>query len=174
MAWLFVSTRTCYHQSSPWLYQFKWPCQVLRNRPGIVSHYDMQRWSFVKTPLQFPRWGIWSCYCINLPVLIRPHPLLGLCDLLCLEWVASSIVPRPLPPKEKPVQNILLFFPFPSLDYTNQEYRAFFEIDSSDTLLAYYFSNIAVSFFQMYGPTERYITNRFTTNGHWKYLSPSL
>ena len=40
-------------------------------------------------------------------------------------------------------------------DYTNQVYRAFFEIDSSDdltyrTLLRYYFSDVAVSFFQMY------------------------
>ena len=46
-------------------------------------------------------------------------------------------------------------------DYTNQEYRAFFDIDSSDdltnrTLLGYYyFSDVAVSFFQMYSPTER-------------------
>ena len=45
-------------------------------------------------------------------------------------------------------------------DYTNQEYRAFFEIDSSDdltcrTLLGYYFSDVAVSFFQTYNPTER-------------------
>ena len=36
-------------------------------------------------------------------------------------------------------------------DYTNQEYRAFFELDSSDdltgrTLLGYYFSDVAVSF----------------------------
>ena len=45
-------------------------------------------------------------------------------------------------------------------DFTNQEYRAFFELDSSDnltcrTLLGYYFSDEAVSFFQMYSQTKR-------------------
>ena len=43
-------------------------------------------------------------------------------------------------------------------DYTNQEYRAFFELDSSNdltcrTLLGYYFSDVEVSFFQTYTPT---------------------
>ena len=43
---------------------------------------------------------------------------------------------------------------------TNQEYRAFFDIDSSDDLtyrilLGYYFSDVAISFFQTYSPTER-------------------
>ena len=37
-------------------------------------------------------------------------------------------------------------------DYTNQEYRAFFDIDSSNnstcrTMLEYYFSDVVVSFF---------------------------
>ena len=46
-------------------------------------------------------------------------------------------------------------------DYTNQEYRAFFDIDSSNnstcrTMLEYYFSDVVVSFFQMCSPTERY------------------
>ena len=45
-------------------------------------------------------------------------------------------------------------------EYTNQEYRAFFELNSSDDLscrtpLGYYFSDVAVSFFQTYSPTER-------------------
>ena len=44
--------------------------------------------------------------------------------------------------------------------FTNQEYRAFFELDSSDDLtcrtpLGYYFSDVAASFFQTYSPTER-------------------
>ena len=54
-------------------------------------------------------------------------------------------------------------------DYTNQEYRAFFELDSSDdltcrTLLGYYFSDVAVSFFiQPY----RKVTNQFTKKACW-------
>ena len=56
-------------------------------------------------------------------------------------------------------------------DYTNQENRTFFELDSSDdltcrTLLGYYFSDVAVSFFQTYSPTEQ-VTNRFTKKGRW-------
>ena len=59
------------------------------------------------------------------------------------------------------VQNILLYFLHKKLhalscmyaeDYTNQKYRAFFELNSGDkltcrTLLGYYFSDKAVSFF---------------------------
>ena len=46
-------------------------------------------------------------------------------------------------------------------DYTNQEYRAFFDIDSSNnstyrTMLEYYFSDVVVSFFQMCSRTEKY------------------
>ena len=83
-----------------------------------------------------------------------------------------SLVPRPLPPEERPGTHCLrmreVFFrkklralPCPYVeDYTSQEYRAFFELDSSNDLscrppLGYYFSNVAVSFFQMYSPTER-------------------
>ena len=49
-------------------------------------------------------------------------------------------------------------------DYTNQEYRTFLEIHSSDEstyrTLPRYFSDVAVSFFK-----SRKVTNRFTKNG---------
>jgi len=80
---------------------------------------------------------------------------------------AISLVPRPLPPEERPGTHCLRMrkifryifrkklrtHPCPyAEDYTNQEYRAFFEIHSSDDLtyrtLLGYFSDVAVSFFQ--------------------------
>ena len=84
-----------------------------------------------------------------------------------------SLVPRPLPPPRRGLVHTacacakycfrkkLRALPCPYVeDYTNQEYRAFFELDSSNDLscrppLGYYFSDVAVSFFQMYSPTER-------------------
>ena len=59
-------------------------------------------------------------------------------------------------------------------DYTNQEYRGFFELDSSDnltcrTLMGYYFSDVAVSFFQTYSSN----TNRFTKKAT-EYLLPFI
>ena len=86
-----------------------------------------------------------------------------------------SLDPRPLSPEERPGTHCLrmckifryifckilcaLHCPYAE-DYTNQEYRAFFELDSSNDLscrppLGYYFSDMAVSFFQTYSPTER-------------------
>ena len=85
--------------------------------------------------------------------------------------INSSLFPRPPPPPPPPrgeawytlfvhARNISLYFPesFVPLpcpyaeDYTNQEYRAFFEIHSSDNLtyrtLLGYFSEVPVSFFQ--------------------------
>ena len=40
-------------------------------------------------------------------------------------------------------------------DYTDQEHKAFFEIDFSGDLTEYYFSNVAVSFLKTYTQTER-------------------
>ena len=60
--------------------------------------------------------------------------------------LGSSLIPKP-PPRKK-----LHGLPCLSAEnYTNQEYRAFFEIHSSDALtcrtLLGYFSDVAVSFF---------------------------
>ena len=114
----------------------------------------------------------------------------GMCLLLELgtpQW--------PLPSKERPGTHCLCMckifcqifhkrlhaLPYPYVeDCTNQEYRAFFELDSSDeltcrALLGYYFSDVAVSFFQTYCPTCRTVTNRFIKQGRWQpqiYLSP--
>ena len=85
----------------------------------------------------------------------------------------TSFIPRPLPPQGDAwytlfvhAQNIfcekLSALPCAYVeDYTNQEYKAFFELDPSDnltcrTLLGYYFSDVAVSFSKRtYSPTER-------------------
>ena len=115
------------------------------------------------------------------PVLWPVHPVLWLAiiALLCL-------VPRSLLPEERPGTHCLrmrkifhyLFrkklcaLPCPYVeDYTNQEYRAFFELDSSDDLtcrtpLGYYFSDVAVSFFQNV-QSNRKVTNRFTKKACW-------
>ena len=82
-----------------------------------------------------------------------------------------SLVPRPLPSEERPGTHCLhmreIFrynfhkklraLPCPYVeDYTNQEYRAFFELVSSDDLTCRtYLSDVTVSFFQTYSPTER-------------------
>ena len=79
--------------------------------------------------------------------------------------------PGPSPPRRGLVHSVcscakyfpqkLCALPCPyAEDYTNYEYRAFFELDSSNdltcrTLLGYYFSEVAVSFFQTYSSTER-------------------
>ena len=81
-----------------------------------------------------------------------------------------SLVLRPFPLKKMPGTHRLhmceiAIFSVKALwsslsDYTSKEYRAFFAIDSSTnlscrTLLGYYFSDVAASFFQTYSPTER-------------------
>ena len=86
--------------------------------------------------------------------------------------LASS--PGPFPPSRglytlfEHVQNIfhknLCALPCPyAEDYTNQEYRAFFEIHSSDDLtyrtLLGFFSDVAVSFWK--------VSNPFTKKGRW-------
>ena len=51
-------------------------------------------------------------------------------------------------------------------DYTNQEYKAFFEIDSigDRILLEYYFSDVAIPFLQNLH-SNRKVTNRFAKKG---------
>ena len=88
-----------------------------------------------------------------------------------------SLVPRPLPPEERPgthclhMHEIFCFIfrkklcalPCPyAEDYTNQEYRVFIEIHSSNDLtyrtMLGYFSKVPASFF-------RKVKNRFTKKG---------
>ena len=59
-------------------------------------------------------------------------------------------------------------------DYTNHEYKAFFEIGSSGNwtwriLLKYYCSDVAVSFLQNLH-SNRKVTNRFAKKAHWPFL----
>ena len=107
----------------------------------------------------------------------------------------QSLIPRPLSTEERPgthclhmreifhyiFRKKLCALPCPyAEDYTNQEYRAFFELGSSNyltcrTLLGYYFSDMAVSFFQTYSPTEREqigLLKRAVQGSRQKYLSP--
>ena len=78
----------------------------------------------------------------------------------------TSLIPRPLPPEERPgtrclhMRELFHYIFCKKAEDTNQEYRAFFDIDTSDDLtyrilLGYYFSDVAISFFQTYSPTER-------------------
>ena len=93
-----------------------------------------------------------------------------LVSCICVSY--PSLVPRPLLPEERPGTHCLRMLEIfryifrkklrclYAEDYTNQEYRAFLELDTSDDLthrtqLGYYFSDVAVSFLQTYSPTER-------------------
>ena len=86
-----------------------------------------------------------------------------LCLCVALPGVASSLGPFPLPLRSSThccacatvfcyiFHTKLHPLPYPYVeDYTNQEYKTFFEIDSNNnltcrTLLGYYFSDVAVS-----------------------------
>ena len=102
------------------------------------------------------------------------YPWIDLSSVLTPASMSTKLCPQVPPPKERPgthclhMRKIFCYIfrkklralPSPyAEDYTNQEYRACFDIDSSDdltdrTLLGYYFSDVTVSFFQMYSPTE--------------------
>ena len=60
-------------------------------------------------------------------------------------------------------------------DHTNQEYRAVFDIDSSDDwiLLGNYFLDVTVSFFQKYSPTERGLPKQAVQGSHRNTYLPS-
>ena len=79
----------------------------------------------------------------------------------------TSLIPSPLPAEESPgtrclhMREVFHYIFCKKAEDTNQEYRAFFDIDSSNNLtyridgMGYYFSDVAISFFQTYSPTER-------------------
>ena len=87
----------------------------------------------------------------------------------------TSLVPRPLLPKERPgthclcmciIFSVKSFMLLPCLyaeDYTNQEYRALFSSGNLTCrmLLEYYFSDVAVSFFQTYSQNRK-VKSQFT------------
>ena len=84
----------------------------------------------------------------------------------------DSLVPRPLPLRRGLVLTICTCANnYSIILYINQEYRTYFEMDSSGNLtcrilLEYYFSGDAVSLFQNLH-SNRKVTNRFVKKASW-------